>query len=55
MQAAAQGLGSLAGTGAGTGEGSIASYMSPYQQQVMDASLSEFDRNAAMNQNANKR
>jgi len=25
--------------------------MSPYQEQVMDASLAEFDRNAAMNQN----
>ena len=25
--------------------------MSPYQQQVMDASLAEFDRNAAMDQN----
>ena len=48
---AAGGLGSLVGTGAGTGEGSIASYMSPYQEQVMDASLAEFDRNAAMNQN----
>jgi len=48
--AAAQGLGSLTGTGAGTGQGSIQSYMSPYQQQVMDASLSEFDRNAAMQQ-----
>ena len=48
---AAGGLGSLVGTGAGTGEGSIASYMSPYQQQVMDASLSEFDRNAAIQQN----
>ena len=47
----AAGLGSLVGTGAGTGQGSIASYMSPYQQQVIDASLSEFDRNAAMNQN----
>jgi hypothetical protein len=51
VQTAAGGLGSLVGTGAGTGEGSIASYMSPYQQQVIDASLSEFDRNAAMNQN----
>ena len=51
---AAQGLGSLVGTGAGGADvqGSIASYMSPYQQQVMDASLSEFDRNAAMQQNA---
>jgi len=46
----AAGLGSLVGTGAGTGQGSIASYMSPYQQQVIDASLSEFDRNAAMQQ-----
>ena len=45
---AAGGLGSLTGTGAGTGQGSIASYMSPYQQQVIDASLSEFDRNAAI-------
>jgi len=45
---AAAGLGSLVGTGAGTGQGSIQSYMSPYQQQVMDASLSEFDRNAAI-------
>ena len=47
---AAQGLGSLTGTGAGGADvqGSIASYMSPYQQQVMDASLSEFDRNAAI-------
>ena len=44
----AAGLGALTGTGAGTGTGSIASYMSPYQQQVIDASLSEFDRNAAI-------
>jgi hypothetical protein len=40
----------LTGTGAGTGTGSIASYMSPYQSQVMDASLAEFDRQAAMRQ-----
>ena len=47
-ETAAAGLGSLVGTGAGTAEqtGSIQSYMSPYQQQVIDASLSEFDRNA---------
>ena len=51
-ETAAQGLGSLVGTGAGGADvqGSIASYMSPYQQQVMDASLAEFDRNAAMQQ-----
>ena len=40
----------LTGTGAGTGTGSIASYMSPYQSQVIDASLAEFDRQAAMRQ-----
>ena len=40
----------LTGTGAGTGAGSIASYMSPYQTQVIDASLAEFDRQAAMRQ-----
>tara|TARA_R100001244_G_scaffold41119_1_gene36977 strand:+ start:1443 stop:2210 length:768 start_codon:yes stop_codon:yes gene_type:complete len=52
VQTAAGGLGSLVGTGAGpaTQAGSIASYMSPYQEQVMDASLSEFDRNAAIQQ-----
>ena len=40
----------LTGTGAGTGAGSIASYMSPYQSQVIDATLSEFDKQAAMRQ-----
>ena len=49
---AAAGLGALTGTGAGGADvaGSIASYMSPYQQQVIDASLAEFDRNAAVQQ-----
>ena len=42
--------GQLTGTGAGTGAGSIASYMSPYQTQVIDASLAEFDRQAAARQ-----
>ena len=42
--------GALTGTGAGTGTGSIASYMSPYQQQVIDTSLAEFDRQAAQRQ-----
>ena len=50
-QNSALGLGSLTGTGAGTGVGSINSYMSPYQNQVMEATMAEFDRNAAMNQN----
>jgi hypothetical protein len=44
------GAAGLTGTGAGTGAGSISSYMSPYQSQVIDASLSEFDRQAAMRQ-----
>ena len=51
-ETAAAGLGALTGTGAGGADvaGSIASYMSPYQQQVIDASLAEFDRNAAVQQ-----
>jgi len=44
------GAAGLTGTGAGTGAGSIASYMSPYQQQVIDTSLAEFDRQAAARQ-----
>jgi hypothetical protein len=46
------GAAGLTGAGAGTGTGSIASYMSPYQQQVIDTSLAEFDRQAAMRQQA---
>jgi len=42
------GAGGLTGPGAGTGAGSIASYMSPYQQQVIDTSLAEFDKQAAI-------
>ena len=49
---AAAGLSSLVGPGmalpAGVEAGSIEAYMSPYQQQVIDASLAEFDRNAAI-------
>ena len=55
ISAAGTGLGTaagLTGTGAGTGTGSIASYMSPYQQQVIDTSLQEFDRQAAQRQQA---
>ena len=36
----------LTGTGAGTGAGSIQSYMSPYQQQVIDASMADYDAQA---------
>jgi hypothetical protein len=38
----------LTGTGAGTGAGSITSFMSPYQQQVIDTTLAEFDRQRAI-------
>ena len=43
---AAAGLGALTGTGAGTASqaGSIASYTSPYQQEVIDASLAAMNR-----------
>jgi hypothetical protein len=40
----------LTGAGAGTGTGTISDYMSPYQSQVIDTSLAEFDRQAAMRQ-----
>ena len=48
---AATGATALTGTGAGTGAGSIASYTSPFQQQVIDTTLSEFDKQAKMRQN----
>ena len=38
----------LTGAGAGAGAGSVSEYMSPYQQQVIDVSLEEFDRNAGI-------
>jgi hypothetical protein len=41
----------LTGTGAGTGVGSIQSYMSPYQQQVIDTTMAEFDRQAQIRAN----
>ena len=44
---AATAAGALTGTGAGTGAGSIQSYMSPYQSQVIDASLADYDAQAA--------
>jgi hypothetical protein len=45
---AAGGLGSL------TGPQAYQPYMSPYQQQVIDATLSEFDRNQAIQQTAQR-
>ena len=38
------GLAQFAGTGAGTGPGSIQDFQSPYQQAVIDESLRQFDR-----------
>jgi len=46
------GAAGLTGTGAGTGAGSIASYMSPYQSQVRDATLAEYDTQAAAQRSA---
>ena len=40
----------LTGTGAGTGAGSIQSYMSPYQQSVINATLDEYDIQAQKGQ-----
>ena len=40
----------LQGPGAGTGAGSIASYMSPYQQQVIDAAMADFDLDTSRQQ-----
>jgi hypothetical protein len=37
------GLGALTGPGAGTGAGSISSFMSPYQTQVIDETLRQYD------------
>ena len=53
--AAQTGLGTaagLTGTGAGSGVGSIQSYMSPYQSQVIQTTLDEFDKQAAARQQA---
>ena len=51
--AAGTGLGTaggLTGTGTGTGTGSISSYMSPFQSQIIDTTLADFDRQAAQRQ-----
>ena len=42
----------LTGTGAGTGAGSIQSYLSPYQSQVRQATLDEYDQQAAAQRSA---
>jgi hypothetical protein len=37
----------LTGAGAGTGAGSVQEFMSPYQSQVIDETLAEFDRQSS--------
>ena len=44
----------LLGTGAGTGAGSIADFTSPYQQQVIDATIADFERLRAQQEEAIK-
>jgi len=51
--AAADASTALTGTGVGTGAGSIESYMSPYQQQVIDTTMQDFDRQAQIRANQN--
>ena len=51
---AAGGLCALTGPGAGTGAGSIASFQSPYQQQVMDETLRQYDLSRTQGQQAIK-
>ena len=41
----------LTGAGAGTGAGTIAEYTSPFQQQVIDTTLAEFDKQRQVQQN----
>ena len=38
----------MLGSGAGTGAGTISDFMSPFQSQVIDTTLAEFDRNRAI-------
>ena len=48
------GLGALTGPGGGTGAGSIAAFQSPYQQQVMDETLRQYDLSRAQGQQSIK-
>ena len=49
--AAATAATGLTGAGAGTGTGTIADYTSPFQQQVIDTTLQEFDKQRQVQQN----
>ena len=42
----------MLGSGAGTGTGSIQDFMSPFQQQVIDTTLGEFDRQRQIQEQA---
>ena len=50
-QTAAGAATGLTGAGAGTGTGTIADYTSPFQQQVIDTTLQEFDKQRQVQQN----
>ena len=50
-QTAAGAATGLTGAGAGTGTGTIADYTSPFQQQVIDTTREEFDRQAQIRRN----
>jgi len=47
-----EGAEGLMGSGAGTGTGSIQDFMSPFQQQVIDTTLGEFDRQRQIQEQA---
>ena len=42
----------MLGSGAGTGTGTVQDFMSPFQQQVIDTTLGEFDRQSQIQQQA---
>ena len=44
------GAAGLTGPGGGTGAGTVADYMSPYQQSVIDTTLTEYDRQSQIGQ-----
>ena len=54
QQAGIAGAEAMLGSSAGTGTGSIQDFMSPFQQQVIDATLAEFERLRAQQEEAIK-
>ena len=54
QQTPAAGAEEMLGSGAGTGTGTIQDFMSPFQQQVIDTTLGEFDRQRQIQEQAIK-